>query len=57
MERNVEVITSTEALRRYGVDNVIDLQVFMNEWNERCNAGNCPVIVNSIGGGLFELIS
>ena len=52
---NMEIITGTEALKRYGTDTLQGLNEYFAQWNEYRNAGNCPVFVESLGGGLFKL--
>lgn len=51
-----EVITGTEAIKRYGTDNIKELEEYFSVWNEHYNAGNVPIYVYSLGGGLIKLV-
>lgn len=50
-----EIITGTEAMRRYGTDTLDGLREYFIRWDEYYNAGNVKIFVESLGGGLFKL--
>lgn len=51
-----EIITSTQAFDRYGVEKACEVRAYLRDYSNRISEGNIYFDVEDLGGGLLKII-